>query len=273
MIQMCEECAKAHSFLQNLAKDTDFMKNYKIIVSYDGARYKGWQRLGKGELTIQDTLERVISEVVQTKVELHGSGRTDAGVHARGQAANMKIPFALKKDFISKVNQGLPKDIRLLSVGEVSGAFHARYSANGKLYQYYVDTREKPNVFFRKYSCHFPSPLDMAEMRKAAKLLEGKHDFSSFTDDKTAEKDKVRTIYEIRMEEKDGLITFSYCGDGFLQHMVRILTGTLLEVGQGKKRSEDIRAILKKKERAAAGFMVPAKGLFLENVYYEDEKY
>jgi len=245
------------------------MKNYKIIVSYDGSRYNGWQRLGKGELTIQETLERTIGEILDYKVEIHGSGRTDAGVHAKGQVFSMKIPFALKKDFLETINEILPEDILICSIENVNGAFHARYSVSRKTYRYCVDTKERPGVFSRKYVYHYPEKLDLERMRKGAAYLLGQHDFSSFTNDKKGEKDKVRTIYQIYIEEENGIITFSYSGDGFLQHMVRILTGTLLEVGKGEKNPEEIPAILKAKEREKAGIMVPAKGLFLEKVDYD----
>ncbi len=245
------------------------MVNYKIVVSYDGTRYKGWQRLGKGELTIQDMLENTIMEVIRFQAEIHGSGRTDAGVHARGQVFSMKVPFRLAEDFMENVNSILPEDIRLQRVERVSGSFHARYSAVGKTYGYYVDTGEKPRVFERKYNYHFPQEIDLSAMQKAATYLIGTHDFSSFTDQKSEEKDCIRTIEHIQIGECDGLFSFQYYGDGFLQHMVRILTGTLLEVGQGKRSPEEIKVILDKKERAAAGFMVPAKGLFLEKVDYK----
>lgn len=247
------------------------MNNYKVIVSYDGSRYKGWQRLNLGsKRTIQDILEKTLGEMIQFPVEIHGSGRTDAGVHARGQVFHMKIPFRLRETFIIEVNQQLPEDIRMLEIKKVSGNFHARYSAIGKRYCYYVDTKEKADVFLRKYSYHFPEKLDLEKMRYAAKILEGRHDFSSFTNDKTEGKDRIRTIYDIQIQEENGRLTFEYRGDGFLQHMVRILTGTLLEVGQGKIAPNEIQKILEKKERAVAGFLAPPQGLFLEEVYYEN---
>ena len=245
------------------------MKNYKMVVTYDGSRYKGWQRLGKGELTIQTVLEDAVQQALDYKVEIHGSGRTDAGVHARGQVVSMKVPFALKDSFVSNINEGLPEDIKVVSVERVKGDFHARYSATGKRYQYYVDTKEKPSVFQRKYAWHYPYELDFKAMQKAAVYLTGTHDFSSFTDDKMEEKDKVRTIFEIRIERHCGILEFIYHGDGFLQHMIRILTGTLLEIGKGEKKPEDINVILEKRERTAAGVMVPAKGLFLDSVDYD----
>lgn len=248
------------------------MRNYKLVLSYDGSRYKGWQRLGKGELTIQDTIEQAIESVLGCPVELHGSGRTDAGVHASGQVANFKVPFGLREDFHTQVNLALPEDIRVLKMELVPGDFHARYSAMAKTYQYFVDTREKLDVFQRKYVYHFPHQLNLTAMRNAAIYLTGKHDFSSFTDDKSMEKDKLRVIYEIRICEKDGQVSFWYRGNGFLQHMVRIITGTLLEVGRGDKSPDDVLMILREKERAKAGFLVPAKGLFLENVEYDLEE-
>lgn len=244
------------------------MRNYKMMLSYDGTRYKGWQRLGKGELTIQSTVEEAVFQVLGQAVEIHGSGRTDAGVHAGGQVANMKIPFLLKEDFVENMNKTLPEDIRVIKVERVPGNFHARYSAAAKTYRYFVDTREKASVFERKYVYHFPKELNLQAMREAAGYLTGTHDFSSFTDDKT-ERKKVRTIYEIQISEENGKVAFRYYGDGFLQHMVRIFTGTLLNVGCGETRPEEIKDILEKRERATAGFMVPAKGLFLENVDYQ----
>ena len=249
------------------------MKNYKLTLAYDGSRYKGWQRLGAGELTIQDTLETVMSKMFACSIRIQGSGRTDAGVHARGQVANVKLKLrdedlVSTKDLKLKLNQILPEDIRVLHVEEVQPDFHARYSAVSKTYSFYVDTKEKPNVFGRKYYYHFPWKLDMEKMKCAAGYLEGTYDFSAFTDDKIGEKDKVRKIQKISIEEQNGLIHFCYQGNGFLQHMVRIMTGTLLEVGRGDRTPEEIKKILESSERANAGFLVPAKGLFLDKVDY-----
>lgn len=245
------------------------MKNYKMIVSYDGSRYKGWQRLGKGELTIQETLEQALEKLLHYKTQIQGSGRTDAGVHANGQVVSMKVPFCLKADFLLKMNEILPEDIRVHNVEAADRNFHARYSAVAKTYKYYVDIKERPSVFTRKYVFHYPEMINVDEMKRAAMHLLGTHDFTSFTNDKNEEKDKIRNIYQIKIEECDGMITFTYYGDGFLQHMIRILTGTLLEVGKGNRRPEEIPQILEAKERARAGIMVPAKGLFLDKVDYE----
>lgn len=245
------------------------MKRYKLTCAYDGSRYKGWQRLGDGENTIQDTIETVIGKVIHFKVAIQGSGRTDAGVHAKGQVFDLKLPFSLKEDFLSKVNQDLPEDIRILKVEQMPGEFRARYDAQGKVYQYFVCTWERPCVFETKYVYHFPYELDVEAMRKGASYLLGKHDFTSFTDDKTEEKNKSRIIHEIHIIEEEGKILFEYCGNGFLQHMVRIITGTLLEVGRGDKKPEEVLRILKLKNRGEAGFLAPAKGLFLKEVQYD----
>ena len=249
------------------------MKNYKLTLAYDGSRYKGWQRLGAGELTIQDTVEDAMKKVMFSPVRIQGSGRTDAGVHARGQVANAKVQFQKGRELSigelqKKLNQILPEDIRVLNVEEVPAEFHARYSAVGKTYSFYVDTKEKPDVFRRKYYYHFPWELDLRKMRKAAKYLEGSCDFSAFTDDKIEEKDKVRNIRSIHIEETNGMVHFEYQGNGFLQHMVRIMTGTLLEIGRGDREPEEIKHVLESRDRANAGFLVPAKGLFLDKVEY-----
>ena len=243
------------------------MNNYKMLISYDGSRYLGWQRLGKAELTIQAAIEDALKEVLAKKIEIHGSGRTDAGVHARDQFANFKTEQFLEPEFREVLNEKLPEDIRVIGFEKVSGQFHSRYSAKAKVYQYYVDTNEKANVFQRRYTCQYPKEVSLERMRQAAKYLCGTHDFTSFTDDKS-EKDKVRTIFDIQMIKERGIICFTYYGDGFLQHMIRILTGTLLEVGIGEKDPEDLLQILEQRKRANAGFMVPAKGLFLDKVEY-----
>lgn len=253
------------------------MKNYKLTLAYDGSRYKGWQRLGAGELTIQDTLEESMKKILRSPVRIQGSGRTDAGVHARGQVANAKVQFQKGRELSvtelqAEMNHILPEDIRVLSIEEVSADFHARYSAVSKTYSFYVDTNEKPNVFERKYYYHFPYEIDVEKMKAAALHLEGIHDFSAFTDDKAEEKDRIRSIYSICIEEKNDRIHFQYKGNGFLQHMVRIMTGTILEVGRGDRSPEEMKYILEKGKREFAGFLVPAKGLFLDKVEYESKR-
>lgn len=211
------------------------MRNYKMTIAYDGTRYQGWQRQSNTEETIQGILERVIHDVIGYPVTIDGSGRTDGGVHAYGQVANVKLSGKVEEDaFRDALNARLPEDIRIRSVELVRNGFHSRYSAKAKRYEYVVDIREKPDVFTRKYCYHVTEPLDGNAMRKAASFLTGTHDFGGFTDKKD-EKSTVRTIYQIGVEEEKGKIRFSFYGNGFMYHMVRILTGTLLEVGSGKK--------------------------------------
>lgn len=245
------------------------MRNYKMTIAYDGTRYQGWQRQSNTEETIQGILERVIHDVIGYPVTIDGSGRTDGGVHAYGQVANVKLSGKVEKDtFRDALNARLPEDIRVRSVELVRNGLHSRYSAKAKRYEYVVDIREKPDVFTRKYCYHVTEPLDVTAMRKAASFLTGTHDFGGFTDKKD-EKSTVRTIYQIGIEEEKGKLRFSFYGNGFMYHMVRILTGTLLEVGSGKKHPEDVKKILRTKERKEAGFLVPAMGLCLKEVIYE----
>ena len=231
------------------------MNTYRITVAYDGTAYRGWQRQGNTELTVQGILERRISEIVGKKMVVSGSGRTDSGVHALGQECSPYLEQEIDMDsFKKQLNALLPEDIRVLDISREKRDFHARKSAVGKCYEYQIDLRDKMEVFHRKYRFHFPHPVDIAAMEKAAEYLMGTHDFSAFTDLK---------------EDKDTL-TLSWIGDGFLYHMVRILTGTLLDVGIGKIKAEEIPEILKAKDRKKSGFPAPAKGLFLGRVFYTE---
>ncbi len=243
------------------------MRTYKLTIAYDGSRYKGWQRQGLTDCTIQQILEDTVAGLLGYPVELDGSGRTDAGVHARGQVASMQVAGILRDSFLNEWNTLLPEDVKVLSLELLPGGFHGRYSATAKRYSYLVDTREVPSVFHRKYACHYPVKLDLAAMEKAAESLKGTHDFSAFTDDKT-EKSKIRTVYDIDIRKAGSMVELSFYGNGFLYHMVRILAGTLLQIGAGEKRAEDIQKMFNEKERSLSGFLAPAKGLCLEEVYY-----
>lgn len=245
------------------------MRNYKMIIAYDGSRYKGWQRQNLTNLTIQTILERTVEQVVGYPVEIDGSGRTDAGVHAKAQVANLKVTGLLAEDFVKELNDLLPEDICVREMKLVPGKFHSRYSAKAKKYKYCIDMREKPCVFTRRYTYHFTKKLDLDAMKKAVQYLKGTHDFTAFTDNKE-EKSKVRTIYEIKITKNGTRLELEFYGTGFLYHMVRILTGTLLEVGCGEKSAEEVKLALEQKDRAFAGFLVPARGLFLEKVYYQE---
>ena len=202
-----------------------------------------------------------------------GSGRTDAGVHARGQTASVVLHGKAEDGFFTeKVNKLLPPDIRIREAGLEKNGFHARKSAVGKRYVYQIDTDEKPDVFDRRYTYHFPKKLDIAAMQQAAELLTGTHEFAAYTDKKDEMSTK-RTIYAIMVGGQGGRINIQYEGAGFLYHMVRILTGTLLEVGMGTRRIESVTIALEAKDRTKAGFLAPARGLFLDEVYYKEKSW
>lgn len=239
-----------------------------MIIAYDGTRYQGWQRQKNTGLTIQGIIEKAISGCVGYPIEIDGSGRTDSGVHALGQVANVKLSGKIdEKAFQMQLNEMLPEDIKIREITLVKNGFHSRLSAKAKRYEYVIDQGERPDVFTRKYCYHYENPLNIKAMEKAAAYLTGTHDFGGFTDKKD-EKSTVRTIYEIKVIEKGQKIYFSFYGNGFMYHMVRILTGTLLEIGNGEREAESILKIIKSKTRSEAGFLVPAMGLCLKEVIY-----
>lgn len=253
--------------------------NYKIVLSYDGGRYEGWQRQN-GRLTIQETVEECISAICGEKVKVIASGRTDGGVHAMAQTANFHTTRQQKPEQLkTQGNRCLPEDIKILQAEQVDNYFHSRYDALEKTYCYTVDIRERPRVFTRRYAYAFPEKINVSQMRRAADMLIGVHDFRSFSSEKRKEKDTVRNLKNIVIREEKGYIRFYFTGEGFLYHMVRILTGTLLEIGTGKRKPEEIPEIFRAKNRFQAGFMAPAHGLMLLEVKYrqdfvdcEDEK-
>ena len=245
------------------------MRTYKLTIAYDGTGYQGWQRQTNTERTIQGILEKVISEASGYPVEVNGSGRTDAGVHALGQTASVVLPGAVPEEFFTDdINRILPQDIRIREARLVKNGFHARKSAVGKIYEYHIDTGQKPDVFQRRYCYHFPHELDLEKMRRTAENLKGAHDFAGYTD-KKEEKSTKRTIYDIIVSGQGSSVTIRYEGTGFLYHMVRILTGTLLEAGTYQRTVESAAEVLETKDRGQAGFLAPARGLFLREVHYE----
>lgn len=248
------------------------MRNFKLTLQYEGTRYQGWQRQESTENTIQGKLETLLSKMCGEKVELQGSGRTDAGVHALSQIANFHANTAMPaEDIQDYMNRYLPEDIAVLSVEEVPERFHSRLNATGKVYQYQIINRKIPSVFDRKYAYQVEEKLDVEAMRLAASYLTGTHDFKSFTSTKKGKKSTVRRIDSIQLEQCGDKLLLTYTGNGFLYHMVRILTGTLIETGLGKRKPEDIPAVLEAKDREKAGYLVPAKGLTLVQVKYEGE--
>lgn len=251
--------------------------NYKLTLQYDGTKLNGWQKQGNTDNTIQGKLEAILEKMYGQYVEIHGSGRTDAGVHALGQVANFHAPadavtekmkVYLTEEIKATLNEYLSKDIRVLSVELVDERFHARLTAKAKTYEYRIDNGEIANVFQRKYVMREETPLNLEAMRQAAGYLIGTHDFKTFCANKKMKKSTVRTIYSIHIDEKDGIVSIKYNGNGFLYNMVRILTGTLIEVGRGKRKPEEMQEIINAQDRGAAGFTAPAQGLYLVEVEY-----
>lgn len=245
------------------------MKNFRMTIQYDGSRYSGWQKQGNTQNTIQGKIEDVLEKLTNEEIEIHGSGRTDAGVHALGQVANFKCNASLSEtELMDVLNSYLPLDIRVINLKEAEPRFHARLNAKKKQYRYTINTNTVHDVFNRKYQYHLPEALNLEAMQEAIFYLQGEHDFKSFCDNKRMKKSTVRTIYEIKLTLENGILTIDYLGNGFLYHMVRILTGTLIEVGQGKRGPEEIPDIIRAKDRSASGFLAPAEGLTLIKVEY-----
>ena len=243
--------------------------NVKLTIQYDGTRYDGWQRQGNTDNTLQGRLEGVLSRMVGKPVEIQGAGRTDAGVHAHGQVASVHLPEGYTPQEIQNyLNRYLPEDVAVVEVVEVGERFHARLSATGKEYRYHIRMGSVPDVFARKYQYRVEEPLDLAAMERAAGYLTGKHDFRSFCGNRRFKKSTVREVFHIGVEVCGSDLTLIYRGDGFLYNMVRILTGTLLEVGLGQRTPESMVDVLEARERTAAGKTAPAQGLVLQEVYY-----
>ena len=217
------------------------MRNFRITVSYDGSRYQGWQRIGNGQ-SIQGKIEAVLSEMApDIRFRFHGAGRTDAGVHARAQVAHFKINTDRTPDDIrAYLNRYLPEDIAVTACEEADDRFHARLNATGKRYVYRIWNSDTPDVFERKYLCRMEQKLDTVEMQRAADLLIGTHDFKAFCGSKKMKKSTVRTLHTARVERLGDEVRLTFEGTGFLQNMVRILAGTLVEVGQGKRNAQEM---------------------------------
>lgn len=243
--------------------------NYKMVIAYDGSRYYGWEHQPNTDMTIQGKLESVLSLMVNEPTEVIGAGRTDAGVHAKGMIANAHLDTAMSADEIcSYLNRYLPDDICVMEVRKASDRFHSRYNAIGKTYCYTCYVGPAKPVFNRKYVYALDQIPDVESMKKAAALLVGTHDFASFCSNPKMKKSTVRQVDTIEIVQKGVYLNFTYHGNGFLQHMVRILTGTLLEVGYGKRTPESMTELLEAKNRSLAGFTAPAKGLCMMKVDY-----
>lgn len=244
--------------------------NYKMIVQYDGTRYDGWQKQGNTDNTIQGKLEAILSKMAGMPVEVQGAGRTDAGVHAYGQTANFHLPkgCVLTEDIRDYLNKYLPEDIGILEVEEADERFHSRLNAREKVYRYRMSTSSLKNVFERKYIYLLGEHLNVKAMEEAASELIGTHDFKSFCSNKRMKKSSVRKLNRIEFTEQEGELQITYTGEGFLYNMVRIITGTLIEVGQGKRSPKEMQEILEGKDRSLAGVTAPARGLCLVEVLY-----
>ncbi len=244
-------------------------RTYRLTLCYDGTRYRGWQRLPNGALTVQGIIEEALSEIFGMPIEVSGSGRTDAGVHAWGQVASFHAPELPIGAIVPKLRHLLPEDIGVIDLSYAPERFHARLCAARKTYRYRVWNSVRPDVFERRFRTQIMQPLDVDKMREAAKLLEGRHDFLGFCANKHLKKSSVRTLYALSVEQDGEEIRFNLTADGFLYNMARILVGTLLEIGGGRREIGSIAEIFAQNDRALAGETAPAKGLCLMEVGYE----
>ncbi|WP_238188497.1 tRNA pseudouridine(38-40) synthase TruA [Paenibacillus sp. L3-i20] len=248
------------------------MRNICVKVSYDGSEFNGFQSQPFGR-TVQDELEKAIHRLSGETITIIGSGRTDAGVHALGQVFNFHTNSSIPTErWAIALNTRLPKDIVILEAWDVSLDFHSRRSAKRKTYRYTIDTGKFPNVFGRSYRLHHPMKLDLDAMDEGLSYLVGTHDFTSYTSIHSTKPHHIRTIYEAYFIREDQTIHMVVTGNGFLYNMVRVIMGTLLWVGQGKLKPEDMKRILEGKTRSLAGPTALAHGLMLMDVEYGDEQ-
>ena len=244
------------------------MRNIKLTIEYDGKDFNGWQKQ-PNKLNIQGTIEKAIESIVGHEVTLTASGRTDAGVHAWGQVANFKTTSKIPIEKIAiAINSNLKKSIRIKEAEEVAERFHSRLSCRKKTYRYIINNSKQGTAIYRNLEYHVSNDLDIEKMNEAAKFFEGEHDFKAFKASGTSSKNSVRTIYSADVYKKDERVFIELTGSGFLYNMVRIISGTLVEVGRGKLKPEDIPGIIKAQKRENAGKTLPAHGLYLVNVEY-----
>jgi tRNA pseudouridine38-40 synthase len=242
--------------------------NYKLTISYDGSRYKGWQRLND-ESTVQGKIEQVLSELAGHRIEINGCSRTDAGVHASGQIANFKMNTNMHPQEVKLyLNRYLPLDISVSRVEEASDSFHARLHAKQKIYLYQIWNEAYGNPFLRRYSLHVEKKLDIGAMQEAAKFFVGVHDFTAFSNARTKAKSKTREIFSIGIETDGSLLKIRICGDGFVHNMVRRIAGILIEVGLSQIKPGAVAQMLQSGQRSDVGVTAEACGLILESVEY-----
>lgn len=244
------------------------MKNIKLVVEYDGTNYCGWQRQINA-VSIEDKLRKAIEGILREEVKIVGSSRTDAGVHAKGQVVNFFTEATIPTERLSNaINSKLPPDIAVLEAEEVDLDFHSRYSCKGKRYSYTILNRKMPSPIYRNYAAHCSHELDFLKMKRAGEHFLGTKDFTAFKSTGSSAKTSVRTINYIEVTKEEDFIKIFIEADGFLYNMVRIIAGTLIDVGRNKIYVEDIPDIINSKDRNRAGKTAPAQGLCLEKIYY-----
>ena len=244
-------------------------QNYRMTLQYEGTKYNGWQKQGNTPNTIQAKLEAILQKLDGAEVEVRGSGRTDGGVHAMGQVASFTLEHPLPAgEVMTYINQYLPRDIAVVALEEAEPRFHARLNAKGKTYRYRIHQSAVPDVFGRRYSWPLAEQLDVEAMRAAAAYLVGKQDFQSFCDTKPGKKSTVRRVDSITFSREGTDLVIDFRGEGFLYHMVRIMVGTLAEVGARRLLPGQIPGILEAQNRKQAGPLAPACGLMLMEVTY-----
>ncbi len=244
------------------------MRNIKLIIEYDGKGFNGWQKQ-PDRLNIQGEIEKAIEEITGEKVDLTASGRTDAGVHSLGQTANFKTDSKIPTEkFAKAINSRLKKSIVIKSAEEVDEKFHSRYSVKSKTYRYIINNSENGTAIYRGLEYHVPMKLDYEKMNEAIKYFIGEHDFKAFKASGTSSKSSVRKIFDGSVRKEGERVIIEVTGTGFLYNMVRIISGTLLDVGLGKIKPEDIPSIIESKDRTKAGKTLPAHGLYLLQVNY-----
>lgn len=244
------------------------MRNIKLTLEFDGTRYAGWQRQING-IAVEQRVREAIKKLTGEKPDLIGCSRTDAGVHARRYVCSFKTESSIPAERMKfALNNILAEDIVVLESEEAYGEFHARFSAKGKRYTYMICNREMPAAIGRNYVYYYKRPLNTDRMEAAAPYLIGKHDFSSFKNSNSGVHSSVRTIYDLAVSRDGNIITISVTGDGFLYNMVRIIAGTLIEIGLGDISPDEMKTILEAKDRSMAGRTAPASGLCLEEVFY-----
>ena len=245
------------------------MRNIKLTIEYDGREYNGWQKQ-PNKLNIQGEIEKAIQNITGEEIELTASGRTDAGVHAIGQVANFKTETKLPIEKIAiAINSQVKNSIRIIKAEEVEENFHSRYNCKRKTYRYKINNSPYGSAIYRYLEYHIATPLEIEKMKKAIKYLEGEHDFKAFKSSGTSSKSSVRTIYKAELKQQEDRIILELTGNGFLYNMVRIIAGTIVDVGLGKIQPNQIPQIIEDKDRTKAGKTLPAHGLYLVKVEYE----